>query len=332
MSALMTEAVLRGLVLYLLILLTMGVAALYFARATMPRPPVGRFVWTDIWIMVVALVAMPFAYMHMPTGVIVTIFGVVVFTVSQLVLSPVLGGRNAALAAALLCAADVAAYFAQWPTAVLVVNDLTMILLTVGVANMWAQTGMRAAHVAGLAGALTVYDALATGVSSLTADFVSRVEGLPFAPILATGYGPVSSLAGLGDCLMLAVWPLVAAKAYGRTAGWWAAVVEGTLLLGLTLAVLLTDLEFVPLLLPLGPLIVGQHLFWRRRERARALRAGPGRVELAQALEDLPADARSWVALHEGAVVATGSAPGTARRAARQAGVTAVPVVRGTGR
>jgi len=331
MSAPMSEAVLRGLVLYLLILLTVGVAASYFARVTMPRPPVGRFVWADIWIMVVALVAMPFAYMHMPVGLVVTIFGVVVFTVSQLALSPMLGGRNAALAAALLCAADVAAYFAGWSAAVLVVNDLTMILLTVGVANLWVQTGMKAAHVAGLAAALTVYDALATGMSSLTTDFVSRVEGLPFAPILATGYGPVSSLAGLGDCLMLAVWPLVAAKAYGKAAGWWAAVIEGTLLLGLTLAVLFTELEFVPLLLPLGPLIVGQHLFWRRGDRARALRSGPDRVELTEALADLPAAARSWVALHEGAVVATGASPGTARRAARQAGVTAVPVVRGVG-
>lgn len=331
MSAQMSEAVLRGLVLYLLVLLTVGAAAGYFAKVTMPRPPVGRFVWADICVMVVMLVAMPFAYMHMPIALVVTIFGVVLFTVSQLALSPMLGGRNAALAAALLCAADVAAYFAGWPTAVLVVNDLTMILLTVGVANLWAQTGMKAAHVAGLAAALTVYDALATGMSSLTADFVSRVEGLPFAPILATGYGPVSSLAGLGDCLMLAVWPLVAAKAYGKAAGWWAAVTEAALLLGLTLAVLFADLELFPLLLPLGPLIVGQHLFWRRRDRARALRSEPDRVELTAALADLPAAERSWVALHEGAVVATGTSPGTARRAARQAGVTAVPVVRGTG-
>ncbi|MEV4363413.1 hypothetical protein [Nonomuraea sp. NPDC049625] len=307
--------------LHTLIALTVALAALFLSRYEIPRPPVGKFVGSDIAVMIVALVAMPFAYLHIPVGIVVTIFGVVVFTLAQLTLAPVLGGRTAAIAAAVLVGGDVAAYFAGWEPAVLVLNDVAVILLVVGVVNLWVQTAVTPAQVAALAAALTCYDTLATGLSSLTLDFVARLDGLPFAPVLATRYGADASLVGLGDCLMLTLWPLVAYKRYGRRAGWLAAGIDAALL-----AVAATAFLFgsgaIPLLTPLGPLIVAQWLFWRTRPVP-----APSRPVVERALgEMIPAGV--WVALADGEIVGEGPTPGSARRAARQSGLATVPVVR----
>ncbi|UBU16263.1 hypothetical protein [Nonomuraea gerenzanensis] len=177
------------LALYALVALTVALAVGYLGRYVIARPPVGWMVGTDIAVMVTALVVMPFAYLHVPVGVVVSIFGLVVLTLTQLTLAPVLGGRWAMITAPALCAADVAAYAAGWPVALLVINDALLILLVVGVVNLWAQAAVTPAQVAALAAALTVYDTLATGLSSLMVDFVQRMPGLPFSPVLATSYG-----------------------------------------------------------------------------------------------------------------------------------------------
>ncbi|MET7462383.1 hypothetical protein [Nonomuraea sp. NPDC005501] len=307
--------------LHALIALAIVLAGLFLTRYAIPRPPVGRFVGADIAVMVVALVAMPFAYLHIPVGIVVTVFGVVVFTFAQLTLAPVIGGRAAAISAGLLCCGDVAAYFAGWTQAVLVLNDVAVLLLVVGAVNLWVQTAITPAQVAALAAALTCYDTLATGLSSLTLDFVTRLDGLPFAPVLATRYGADPSIAGLGDCLMLALWPLVAFRWYGRRAGWTAAGIDAVLL-AVMVAAFLSGSGAVPLLSILGPLIVVQWLFWRRRPTA-----APSRPQVEQALGGtIPGGV--WVALADGQVVGEGPTPGRARQAARLSGAEAVPVIR----
>ncbi|MFI7635667.1 hypothetical protein [Nonomuraea sp. NPDC049400] len=309
------------LALNALIVLTVALAALFLSRYEIPRPPVGKFVGVDIAIMVVALVAMPFAYLHIPVGIVVTIFGIVVFTLAQLTLAPVLGGRVAALAAALLIGGDVAAYFAGWEPGVLLLNDVAVIVLVTGVVNLWVQTAITPAQVAALAAALTCYDTLATGLSSLTMDFVARLDGLPFAPVLATCYGADPSIVGLGDCLMLTLWPLVAYRRYGKRAGWTAAGIDAALLVVMATAIL-SGSGAVPLLTTLGPLIVAQWLFWRRRPAP-----APSRPQVDQALGDTIPEG-VWVALADGRVVGEGPTPGRARQAARRSGVEAVPVIR----
>lgn len=189
----------------------------------------------------------------------------------QMTLAPLVGGGPALVAAAAICVGQVVAAAAGARTVLIVVNDLTVLLLTVGVTNLWAQTGMTPWHVAALAAALTVYDTLATGVTTLTADFVGRFLGLPLAPVLAVQYGPSPIAIGLGDCLMLALWPLVADRVYGRAAALWALAVDAgllaVLLAGFAIRVLPSG---VPVLTPLGPLMVAQVLLWHR------LRAGAG--------------------------------------------------------
>ncbi|MEV0819782.1 hypothetical protein [Nonomuraea rubra] len=313
------------LALYALVALTVALAAGYLGRYVIPRPPVGRMVGADIAVMVTALVVMPFAYLHVPVGVVVSVFGLVVLTLTQLMLAPVLGGRWAMIAALALCAADVAAYAAGWPLALLVVNDALLILLVVGVVNLWAQAAVTPAQVAALAAALTVYDTLATGLSSLTVDFVQRMQGLPFAPVLATSYGANPSLIGLGDCLMLSIWPVVALRAYGKVAAWSAAGLEAVLL-AVSIAFVLTGGRPMPLLTVLGPLIFVQWLYWRRWQARRT--PAPARPEVNRALELADAPAGVWVALSPaGAPVAEGATPGLARQEARLAGAQGSPVV-----
>lgn len=308
-----------------LLFLTMALAAAYLRRFTMARPPVGTFVGSDIAVMVFTLVAMPFVYMAIPVPLVMTVFGLTMFTVLQVTLSPVVGGRGAIAAAAALCAGDVTAYLLGQDWTLLVLNDLLLVILVVGAVNMWVQVAISPAQVAALAAALTVYDTLATGLTSLTSDFVARLDGLPFAPMLATRYGADPSFTGLGDCLMLALWPLVALRAYGRRAAWWGAAPAVLLIAGSTAAVVAGSGP-LPLLSYLGPLIVAQWLYWRRAARRDARPPERPAVELGLgALSE--AATGGWVALARGSRVAEGATPGQARRAARQAGLEEVPVV-----
>ncbi|TYB47338.1 hypothetical protein FXF51_58445 [Nonomuraea sp. PA05] len=311
--------------LYALVALTVALAAGYLGRYVIPRPPVGRMVGADIAVMVAALVVMPFAYLHVPVAVVVSIFGLVVLTLAQLTLAPVLGGRWAMITALALCAADVAAYAMGLPLALLVVNDALLILLVVGVVNLWVQAAVTPAQVAALAAALTVYDTLATGMSSLTMDFVERMRELPFAPVLAASYGANPALIGLGDCLMLSIWPLVALRAYGKPAAWTAAGLEAVLLAGSIVLVLVAGRP-MPLLTVLGPLIIVQWLYWRRWLARRT--PAPARPSVNRALEVADGPAGVWVAVSPGGgVVAEGATPGLARREARLAGAREAPVV-----
>jgi hypothetical protein len=314
---------------------TIGLAAVYLARVVMPRPPVGLFVRSDVYIMIIVLVVMPFAYLAIPVMLVATIFGIVMLITTQQTLAPLIGGRPAGLVACLLCGADVITFAAGWQLGVLVANDLIIMIVVVGVTNLWTQTGMTPGHVAIFAVALSGYDTLATGLSGLTADFTRRIIGLPFAPLLATHYYSQQVFVGLGDCLLLTIWPLVAARTYGRTAGWSAAVID-VLIMGPALAMMTRFLGpsgAVPVATPLGLLIAAQYLYWRHHARKTTV-AEPAttRPLLADGLRALDAlgDSGSpppgtWVAMHQGQIVATGISPGTARRAARKAGLTAIP-------
>ncbi|HUY45210.1 MAG TPA: hypothetical protein VMV92_05745 [Streptosporangiaceae bacterium] len=282
--------------------------------SAMPRPPIGSFA--------------------IPVMLVTVIFGIVMFIATQQTLAPLIGGRLAGLGAGLLCGGEIIFFAAGWQLGVLVINDLIITVVVVGVTNLWTQTGMAPGHVAMLAVTLSGYDALATGLSGLTANFTRRVIGLPFAPLLATHYHPLPVFIGIGDCLLLTIWPLVAAKRYGRTAGWVAAAID-LLTVGPVLATMtriLGSSASVPMATPLGLLIVAQYLYWRRYARKpTAAESATARPHLADglrtldALGDLAPRPGTWVALHQGQIVATGTSPGTACQAARQAGLTAIP-------
>jgi hypothetical protein len=78
--------------------------------------------------------------------------------------------------------------------------------------------------------------------------------------------GDTVLLIGLGDLLLAAVFPLVMRKAYGRTAGLTALLVALLALAGVLLLPVSGLLQATfPVMVVLGPLMVVQYIYWRRR-------------------------------------------------------------------
>jgi hypothetical protein len=161
----------------------------------------------------------PLGYLELPPAVVVAIFALILLAAAQLVLSPVIGGRIALATSIVLCGATASAWMLGRPLLTTVLTDLVLALAVVGMTNLWVQGGLGAAHVAWLAGLLAVYDVIATSLTSVTARLAAELQGMPFAPVfmLTGGRAPVS--VGLGDLLLLVLFPLAATKAYGRVAG-----------------------------------------------------------------------------------------------------------------
>ncbi|MEV7603077.1 hypothetical protein AB0O91_37485 [Kitasatospora sp. NPDC089797] len=319
-----------------------AVAARYLARVRMPRPPVGVYTGGDIAVLCVGVVAAPLLYTALPGAAVSAVFGLVLCLAVQFTLAPLLAatGPRAARwswAAALAgTAATALAALTGHPGGARAGSDLLIAVAVVGVANLWTQSGLRAAHAAALAGVLTGYDLVASTLTDTTTRFFEQVHDRPFAPMLALTGGPHPVAVGLGDLLLLVLFPLVAAKAYGRTAAWCAAL-TGLLVTSAVSACFALGLLSTgfPLLTALGPLIVVQHLHWRRRsggERSTAQwreglplplpapsGAGLDAALAAPAPEGTPTG--SWLALGaDGRVLGTGPTPGRARRDARLRG------------
>ena len=334
----------RFAILDLAIIAIIALASGYLRRYRLPRPPVGRFNRSDVVIMSCLLVALPFGYLAAPIQLVSGVFAVMFLGTAQLTLAPVLGGRPAALVGLVLVAATIAAGVTGHQSAVLVLNGVLITIALVGVANLWVQAGMSAGQVVALSGVLVAYDLLATGLSTVTDRFVDLVNGYPFAPLLAVTAGDPPVAAGLGDCLMLVLWPVVAWKAFGRAAAWVGAVVGIALLVAVQVAFLTGVVRTgVPFLMILGPAIAIQYALWRLRygpeRRTREWLGVPDDTVATPSrgsdLVDGLNAARSatavlpgtWVAIHDGRVVGEGPTPGTARRAARLGGCTSSPVV-----
>ncbi len=135
------------------------------------------------------------------------------------------------------------------------------------IANLWAQSGLRARDAAILGAALALYDAVATSWLPLMGDLMARVAELPFAPLVVWPAGPDGAWLGLGlgDLLLLAVFPPVLRKAYGRLAG---LVALGFGLVGLVSVFVLAQVGGIglfPVMVVLGPLMVAQYAWWSQR-------------------------------------------------------------------
>lgn len=152
-------------------------------------------------------------------------------------------------------------------TAFLLVNDAVVLLVAAGVGILWAQGGLRARDLAILAGAIAVYDLVATGFLPLTTDMIERLSGMPFLPMAVWPVGDGQWVGiGLGDLLMALAGPLVFRKAYGRSAG---LLAMGTALATIAGVLIVARWEALPDTFPtmivLGPLIVAQYLLWSSR-------------------------------------------------------------------
>jgi hypothetical protein len=250
------------------LILMITASVVYLRRVAMPRPPIGRFTSGDIAVMSIMLIVLPLAYLRLPAVAVSAVFGVVLFTAAQTALAPLVGSLGAAGLAALPIAAEIAAKLTGQAQVMLIVNDVLIVVAVVGIVNLWAQTGMSAAHVTGLAAVLTCYDIGATWLGTLTAQFLNKVLTEPFLPMLAVVKDGQIGGFGLGDCLVLVMWPLVLFRAFGKRPAWIGAII------GLTVAVLIEfaykdhwvgSYAVIPTMAIVGPLIIVQYIVWRRR-------------------------------------------------------------------
>jgi hypothetical protein len=235
----------------------------YQARYRLPRPPIGRYTYPDVVILFAVVVAAPLVYVRLPRWVVAAIFGVVLFFLIQFALRP-LAGRAAWAVATVLCTSAVVAAALGARGVAIAVTDVLLAIGVVAVSALWTQSGMRAGHVALFATLLAGYDLVATQLTGLMRQFFDQVAGLPFAPVLllTTGRSPVGI--GLGDLLLVVVYPLAATRSFGRRAGVVAGVVAVAVTGGVaTLFGLGLISSGVPLLTLLGPAIVVQYCAWR---------------------------------------------------------------------
>ena len=264
----------------------------YFRRYQLNRPPLGAFNRTDVVIMLVALVTVPYVYLVLPAWVAAAFLAVGVVSVLSTGLQPVLQARRARWAiVATLVGFDIllAATQGARDSRFLVVNDLVLLGVVVGTAVLWAQGGMKARDLALLVGGITVYDVFATTQASVMADIARQLSSIPFVPFVAWGTPEQGLALGLGDLLVAAVFPLVMRKAYGRTAGRVGLASSlATVVSMLTVLYLASDAPMVPAMVVMGPVMLAQIAWWARRHGAERttwqyLRAEPLPVAAAAA-------------------------------------------------
>ena len=254
-----------------LLVAAVAVSAAYLRRYQVERPPVGVYTFGDIVVMSAAIVAVPVLYLHVPPAAVSTAFGLVTLIVVRVLLQPIVGGPRATLATLALLVGDASLSLLHgraggWLDAYVVLNDLVLVVAVCAIANLYAQAGMKAAHVAALAAMLGIYDYIATAVLPTTDDLVARLAGHPFSPQIVVGWGRWQAGVGLGDALLAVVWVLVVGKAYGRAMGGVGAFLTLGSLAGIMACFVTGTLSRpVPAMVLMSPLILAQWGFCRRR-------------------------------------------------------------------
>lgn len=248
----------------------MLLAWVYFRHVRMARPPLGVINHWDVLVMMVAIVLVPYLYLALPLWLVGLVLGALTIGLLYVTLEPLaIPGWRAWLGALGLAAADLAAWlrFGSDGMPFALVNNAVLAVAVVGVANLWAQSGMKARDAALLGGLLAIYDFVFTTRLPLMNDLLTRLATLPFAPQVVWPSGPGEWVGlGLGDLLVAVTFPLVMRKAFGRSAGWVAALVSISVVAVLFgLASLGALASAFPMMVVLGPCMVLQYVLWIRR-------------------------------------------------------------------
>jgi hypothetical protein len=247
---------------------TMLLSWVYFDRYPIKRPPIGVFNLWDVGVMMGAILLIPYLYLALPRWAVAGLLGMASLGLVYLCFEPIWTRRGWLwLTALALTGGEVALLtcFGANSPPILAVNNLLQTIIVVGIANLLAQGGMNARDAAILAGTLTVYDYAFTALLPLMDDLFAQLEGLPFAPLVAwsTQDGQWGAM-GLGDLLLATLFPLVMRRSHGKPAGLMASSLTAAAIAGVMLAFLIRPPQTsFPLMIVLGPLMVGQHLFWR---------------------------------------------------------------------
>jgi hypothetical protein len=257
--------------------IAMALAWYYFRHHTVARPPIGVIDLTDVGVMMVSIVVLPYLYLVAPSWLIAGLLGLGALGLVQITLEPLVQPPWAGwLVTFALVVADGGSAWLLGTASVAhqVINNIVMLIIVVGITNLWVQSGIQARAVALLGGMLTLYDFVSTTQLPLMTELFQRLAGMPFATqvVWPGDFSATSSSIGLGDLLFAALFPLVMHKAFGRRAATLAFVLGFSACAGLDAALWLTGTDRIfPAMVVLGPLMVAQYLFWmhrRRRERA----------------------------------------------------------------
>jgi len=244
----------------------------YFRRYAMTRPPIGVFNLGDIAIMMGMVILIPFLYLLLPIWIVASLLALASCSILYVAWEPVLRSVWAIwLVTILLAGADLLTALIPGiaPTWFFAINNAVIVISVVGVTNLWAQSGMKARDAATLGAALAVYDLIATSLLPLMNDLFTRLAGLPFVPELAWPLNATGEwlIIGLGDLVLATVFPLVMRKAFGHTAGIFAMIISfGAIILVIVSLIFRLLVGTFPVMVVLGPLMVLQYIYWRRRQ------------------------------------------------------------------
>ena len=242
---------------------------LYFGRFALARPPIGIFSLADVGFLLGGIVVVPMLYLVLPLWLVAGLLALGALSTLQLAGEPLLPGHQALWAGVLgFGVAEIVAFLMAGPLSApfFLVNNVLVVMVAVAIANLWAQSGMKARDAAVLGAALTIYDFVATARLALMGDLFTRVAELPFSPLVAWPAGPDGRWLGLGlgDLLLATVFPVVLRKAYGLPAGLAALALGLSAVVGVVALAHLTAISIFPVMVALGPLMVLQYICWTR--------------------------------------------------------------------
>jgi hypothetical protein len=246
-------------------------AQLFFRHRRLAIPAIGVFDLADAAVIGALIALVPFAYLALPFWLLASLFALGGASLLQLVCEATVP-RSAVWPVVLgATAAEILALRALGPSsaAFLLVNDGLLVVLVVALANLWAQSGMKARDAMLLGGGIAAYDYLATLRTPLTIDLIDRLAGVPFSPRVAfAGHGATILSIGLGDLLFASLFPLLMLRAYGSRAATVATAANLIALATITLAVDTRAVHAWPAMVVLWPLMGAQYCWWRQRHGA----------------------------------------------------------------
>lgn len=263
----MTDLAISALVVLILAGLTPLLGLVYFRRYSMKRPPIGVFNLRDVLFTFAMIIIVPFLYIVPPLWFSALLFGFSGLSLLYLVFEPTVTRRRFIWLLSLgLAGVDALVCWSMGgdSPAFLVTNNLLVILCVIGMANVWAQSGLSARNTAIFGGLLAVYDFIATAQLPLMGDLLRRLANLPFAPVVAWGSGTNVAAIGLGDLALATLFPLVMRKAFGPVAGYSASGLGFCAILAMFI---LPPGTLFPAMVVLGPLMLAEYFFWHTRQK-----------------------------------------------------------------
>jgi hypothetical protein len=119
----------------------------YFRTYQLARPSIGVINFGDVAFMIGLIVLIPYLYLALPLWLVTAILTMAMLGILYFTGEPVLRARWAIWVVALLLLGSVVGanlHFGSRSTTFFLVNNIILVLAAVGVANLWAQSGMKA--------------------------------------------------------------------------------------------------------------------------------------------------------------------------------------------